>query len=78
MLLLCYYFLLVYMGVFGHIPSSEEIQQLETIMQLKYTHKMVNSLENIMWKTVPIIALDSISPYLITALLAIEDKRFFF
>ncbi|MCB0659610.1 MAG: transglycosylase domain-containing protein [Saprospiraceae bacterium] len=70
-------FLLVYMGVFGHIPSSEEIQQLETANATEiYTQdgKLIGKyyVEN---RTT--IALDSISPYLITALLAIEDKRFF-
>ncbi|MBK9254862.1 MAG: transglycosylase domain-containing protein [Saprospiraceae bacterium] len=69
--------LLVFFGVFGRIPDREDLMNIETanasevyssdnvLIGKYYTENRTN------------IELDSISPYLITALLAIEDKRFF-
>jgi penicillin-binding protein 1A len=68
---------LTWIGVFGHIPGKSELKNIETanasevyssdgiLIGKYYTENRTN------------IELDSISPYLITALLAIEDKRFF-
>lgn len=69
--------LLTFFGVFGSMPDREELINIESanasevyssddvLIGKYYTENRTN------------IALDSISPYLITALLAIEDKRFF-
>ncbi len=73
-------FLLVFLtviGVFGKLPSTEELQQIETANASE-----IYSSDNVMigkfyTENRTTIVLDSISPYLITALLAIEDKRFF-
>lgn len=71
------FIILTYLGVFGHIPTQEELKNLENanasevytsdglLIGKYYTENRTN------------IKLDSISPYVITALLAVEDKRFF-
>lgn len=64
-------------GVFGPLPTQEELQEIETANASK-----VYSADNVLigkyyTENRTTISLDSISPYLVTALLAIEDKRFF-
>jgi penicillin-binding protein 1A len=69
--------ILTWVGLFGSMPDTEELKNIESanvsevyasdgvLIGKYFTENRTN------------IALDSISPYLITALLAIEDKRFF-
>ncbi|MBK8632924.1 MAG: transglycosylase domain-containing protein [Saprospiraceae bacterium] len=69
--------LLTIFGVFGEIPNKEELKNIETANSTEiYTIDSVligkYYIEN---RTE--ITLDKISPYIITALLAVEDKRFF-
>lgn len=65
------------LGLFGHIPSTDEIKQLESANATEiYTGDGV-LIGKYYVENRTTIELDSISPYLITALLAIEDKRFF-
>ena len=69
--------LLAYFGVFGSLPTSEELKQIETANASEiYTSDNV-MIGKYYTENRTTIKLDSISPYLITALLAIEDKRFF-
>lgn len=67
----------VWVGIFGHMPSRGELRTLETANATEiYTVDSVligkYYIEN---RTE--IKLENISPYVITALLATEDKRFF-
>jgi penicillin-binding protein 1A len=69
--------LLTLFGVFGKLPSTDDIRSIETSNASE-----IYSSDNVMigkyyTENRTTIELDSISPYLITALLAIEDKRFF-
>ncbi|MGB4959076.1 MAG: transglycosylase domain-containing protein [Saprospiraceae bacterium] len=69
--------LMTILGVFGKLPGVEELQQIENANASE-----VYSLDGVLigkyyTENRTTIRLDSISPYLITALLAIEDKRFF-
>lgn len=69
--------LLVWFGAFGKVPSTEELKQIETANASQvYTSDGV-MIGKYYTENRTTIKLDSISPYLITALLAIEDKRFF-
>lgn len=70
-------FFMVWLGIFGHIPGKEELRSLETANATEiYTADTVligkYYIEN---RTA--IKLANISPYVVTALLATEDKRFF-
>ena len=74
---LVFFVLLSLLGVFGHIPNKEELKNIETANATEiYTIDSVligkYYIEN---RTE--IQLEQISPYVITALLAVEDKRFF-
>lgn len=67
----------VWIGLFGDLPGREELRNIETANATEvYTADSVligkYYIEN---RTA--ISLDKISPYVITALLATEDKRFF-
>jgi len=69
--------LMTLFGVFGKLPSTEDLKDIENANASE-----VYSMDNILigkyyTENRTTIKLDSISPYLITALLAIEDKRFF-
>ena len=69
--------LLALFGAFGKLPSTEELQQIENANASEiYTSDGV-MIGKYYTENRTTIELDSISPYLITALLAIEDKRFF-
>ncbi|MBP9196606.1 MAG: transglycosylase domain-containing protein [Saprospiraceae bacterium] len=73
-------FLIIFLtiiGVFGKMPTTEELKMIESANASE-----VYSADDVMigkyyTENRTTIKLDSISPYLITALLAIEDKRFF-
>lgn len=72
-------FLIIFLtiiGVFGKMPTTEELKMIESANASE-----VYSADDVMigkyyTENRTTIKLDSISPYLITALLAIEDKRF--
>lgn len=69
--------LLTLFGVFGSLPSTDDLRNIETSNASE-----IYSSDNVLigkyyTENRTTIKLDSISPYLITALLAIEDKRFF-
>lgn len=69
--------LMTMVGAFGHIPNKKELSNIETANSTEiYTIDSVligkYYIEN---RTE--IKLEQISPYVITALLAVEDKRFF-
>jgi penicillin-binding protein 1A len=69
--------LLTSIGAFGKLPSTEELKQIENANASEiYTSDGV-LIGKFYTENRTTIVLDSISPYLITALLAIEDKRFF-
>ncbi len=76
-LALAFFIILVLIGVFGHLPSSDELQQIETANASEVYSADGKMIGKYYTENRTTIALDSISPYLITALLAIEDKRFF-
>lgn len=69
--------LLTWLGFFGSLPDKDELRQIETANASEiYTSDEV-MIGKFYTENRTTIKLDSISPYLITALLAIEDKRFF-
>lgn len=72
-----FFVFLTLIGVFGSIPSQEEIQQIETANASEVYSSDGKLIGKYYTENRTTIALDSISPYLVTALLAIEDKRFF-
>ncbi|MCE2789282.1 MAG: transglycosylase domain-containing protein [Saprospiraceae bacterium] len=66
-----------WLGFFGKMPSSRDLRTIETPNASEvYTADSV-MIGKYYTENRTTIKLDSISPYLITALLAIEDKRFF-
>lgn len=70
-------FLLVWMGAFGSMPDSEELKGIETANATElYTADSV-LLGKYYIENRTAIKLSNISPYVVTALLATEDKRFF-
>jgi len=74
---LFFFILLTWIGAFGKLPSTEELQQIETANASEVYSSDGKLLGKFYTENRTTIKLDSISPYLITALLAIEDKRFF-
>lgn len=69
--------LAVYIGVFGPLPDHEELSEIENANASEiYSYDRV-LLGKFFTENRTTIELDSISPYLVTALLAVEDKRFF-
>ena len=69
--------LLTMFGAFGKMPTTEELRVIESANASEvYTADGV-MIGKYYTENRTTIKLDSISPYLITALLAIEDKRFF-
>ncbi len=77
-----FYFLLflilgVWIGLFGGLPNSEELKTIETANATEiYTVDSV-LIGRFYVENRTTITLDKISPYVVTALLATEDKRFF-
>ena len=69
--------LLTWAGAFGKLPTTEELSQIETANASEIYSADGVMIGKFYTENRTTIALDSISPYLITALLAIEDKRFF-
>lgn len=64
-------------GLFGDIPSRDEIHSIENANSTEiYTSDSV-MIGKFFIENRTEISLEKISPYLITALLAVEDKRFF-
>ncbi len=75
--LLGLFILLTIFGVFGHLPSTDDLKQIETANASEVYSVDGKLIGKFYTENRTTIALDSISPYLVTALLAIEDKRFF-
>jgi penicillin-binding protein 1A len=69
--------ILVSLGLFGKMPSKKELKNIETANASEVYSSDGIILGKYYTENRTTIDLDSISPYLITALLAIEDKRFF-
>jgi penicillin-binding protein 1A len=69
--------LLTLFGVFGSLPTSEDLRNIETSNASEIYSSDNVLIGKFFTENRTTIKLDSISPYLITALLAIEDKRFF-
>ncbi|MBK6564861.1 MAG: transglycosylase domain-containing protein [Saprospiraceae bacterium] len=69
--------ILVSLGLFGKMPSKKELKNIETANASEVYSSDGIVLGKYYTENRTTIDLDSISPYLITALLAIEDKRFF-
>ena len=66
-----------WIGLFGHMPDSDELRNIENSNSTE-----IYSADSVLIGKYYIenrteIGLSSISPYVITALLAVEDKRFF-
>ncbi len=76
-LALSIFVLLVAFGVFGHLPTTDELKQIETANASEVYSVDGKLIGKFYTENRTTIELDSISPYLVTALLAIEDKRFF-
>lgn len=67
----------VWIGLFGGLPNSEELKSIETANATEiYTVDSV-LIGRFYIENRTTISLDKISPYVVTALLATEDKRFF-
>lgn len=67
----------VWIGIFGSLPDSEELSTIETANATEiYTADSV-LIGRFYIENRTTISLDKISPYVVTALLATEDKRFF-
>ncbi|MBK8517368.1 MAG: transglycosylase domain-containing protein [Saprospiraceae bacterium] len=69
--------LMTLFGVFGKLPTADEIKSIETSDASEIYSSDGVMIGKYYTENRTTIKLDSISPYLITALLAIEDKRFF-
>lgn len=67
----------VWLGLFGRMPSNDELRNIESANASEIYGSDGVLLGKYYTENRTTIDLDSISPYLITALLAIEDKRFF-
>jgi len=67
----------VWMGLFGHLPDSRELQAIETANATEIYSSDSVLLGKFYVENRTSISLDNISPYVITALLATEDRRFF-
>ena len=67
----------VWLGFFGGLPSSEELKNIETANATEIYSADSVLLGRFYIENRTTISLDKISPYVVTALLATEDKRFF-
>lgn len=67
----------VWIGLFGRLPSSEELRNIETANATEiYSADSVLIGKYYMGENRTQVSLDNISPYIINALIATEDKRF--
>lgn len=64
-------------GVFGHMPSKHELKNIENSNTTEIYSADSVLIGKFFIENRTEISLDKISPYVITALLAVEDKRFF-
>jgi len=76
------YFLLaliaaVWVGLFGHLPDTEELRSIETANATEIYSADSVLLGKFYVENRTEISLENISPYVVTALLATEDRRFF-
>lgn len=69
--------MLAVFGIFGRIPDYEELKNVETANASETYSSDGILIGKYYIENRTTIELDSLSPYLVTALLAIEDKRFF-
>ncbi len=65
------------MGLFGHLPDSRELRAIETANATEIYSSDSVLLGKFYVENRTSISLDNISPYVVTALLATEDRRFF-
>ncbi|MEQ1743981.1 MAG: transglycosylase domain-containing protein [Saprospiraceae bacterium] len=77
-----FYFLLalifgVWIGIFGALPNSAELRSIETANATEIYSSDSVLIGRFYIENRTTIGLDKISPYVVTALLATEDKRFF-
>ncbi len=68
---------LVWLGVFGHMPNSNELKNIENSNTTEIYSADTVLIGKFYIENRTEIGLESISPYVVTALLAVEDKRFF-
>jgi len=69
--------LMTFFGFFGKLPTTQELKDIESANASEIYTADGMMIGKYYTENRTTIKLDSISPYLITALLAIEDKRFF-
>ncbi|MFN4254924.1 MAG: transglycosylase domain-containing protein [Saprospiraceae bacterium] len=69
--------LAVWVGVFGRLPSSEELRNIETAQTTEVYSADSVLIGKFFIENRTTIKLQDISPYVVTALIATEDKRFF-
>lgn len=67
----------VWVGLFGHMPNREELKNIETANATEIYSADNELIGKYYIENRTAIKLENISPYVITALLATEDKRFF-
>lgn len=77
-----FYFLLllilgVWLEIFGQLPNSEELRSIETANATEIYSADSVLIGRFYIENRTTIGLDKISPYVVTALLATEDRRFF-
>jgi penicillin-binding protein 1A len=77
-----FYFLLflivcVWIGIFGALPNSDELRSIESANASEIYSADSVLIGRFYIENRTTIGLDKISPYVVTALLATEDKRFF-
>lgn len=66
----------VWVGAFGHLPSSEELKNIETANSTEiYTADSV-LIGKFFIENRTAVSLENVSPYIINALIATEDRRF--
>ena len=66
-----------WIGLFGHMPDSDELRNIENSNSTEIYSADSVLIGKFYIENRTEIGLSSISPYVITALLAVEDKRFF-
>jgi len=68
---------LVGVGAFGHMPGREELRNIETANATEVYSEDGQLIGKYYIENRTAIALDNVSPHIINALIATEDKRFF-
>lgn len=68
---------LIWTGILGHMPGSEELRNIETANATEIYSADSVLIGKFYIENRTAIKLGNISPYVVTALLATEDKRFF-